>query len=184
MFKKKLITLFTLFLVLFIVFTPNVYAYNLLGYKWNKSSVLGFASVTYKWGDNLTISGSVIRTGFENAIKDWNSAQNHVVFSHNSNSSNTLNSYYVASTGEYGYCYYEATGSTFTLFEAYVNAGNSNITKTNVARFVANHELGHAIGLNDVSSGIAIMQNSKHPHELSYFIPQTDDKNGVNALYK
>ena len=41
-------------------------------------------------------------------------------------------------------------GSDIQKFEAGVNAGNSNITTTNVASSAANHELCHCVGLNDL----------------------------------
>ncbi|MEG2909931.1 MAG: matrixin family metalloprotease [Erysipelotrichaceae bacterium] len=136
---------------------------------------------SYKWGNNLTASGSVIRNGWIAADNAWSSASNFNLFEH-SNSVNTLNSWYESSSSYYGKMstYVNQTTKIVTKFEGYLNSGNTNISKTNVAKSTAVHEFGHAMGIGH-NSGTSIM-NSQRNRETMH-VPQTDDKNGIRAIY-
>ncbi len=59
--------------------------------------------------------------------------------------------------------------------------GNSNITQTNVARSTANHEYGHVLGIDDLTSGTAIMNVNRNRKTI--YVPKADDKNGITAIY-
>ena len=61
-----------------------------------------------------------------------------------------------------------------------LNSGNTNIGITNVARSAAVHELGHPMGLYDLTSGTAIMNQNRD--RTSIYVPQTDDVNNLNKF--
>lgn len=141
---------------------------------------LASKSSTYKWGDRLDSGSSVIRSGWESADTSWNTASN-IVLSANTSSVNTLNSWYEASSTYYGRMSTTYnTSNIVTKFAGDINAGNTNITKSNVAKSTGVHEFGHAIGI-DHNSGTSIMNSSRD--RTTMHVPQTDDKNGVNAIY-
>ena len=138
-------------------------------------------SVNFKWGDRLTISGSTIRNGWESANAAWKSASSFN-FTVSSSSSNILNSWFESSTTKYGRMTttYNTSTKRVVKFVGEMNAGNSNISKTNVAKSVGVYELGHAIGIGH-NSGTSIMNSGRDRTKMH--VPQTDDKNGVNAIY-
>jgi len=172
---RKIAVLFSVTLAILIA-PLMVRAYVLEPYYWKD----GVSGLTYKWGSNLQTPGTVIRTDFENALSDWNGTPTPVWFSYSSRSSNTLNSYYVSDSSEYGVCNITYSGNEILYFTAMVNAGNINIGKSNVARSAAGHELGHGIGLGH-STAIAIMNSNRDRTRI--YTPQQDDINGVNARY-
>jgi len=151
-------------------------AYSLTGWL-----IAPYKSISFKWGSNLSSPGSVIRNAWESSVTDWSSASGFTFYQYNS-SVNVLNSWYESSSSNYGR--YSLTYNQFyevTTFTADINSGNTNITATNVARSVANHEFGHIAGLDDLTSGTAIMNVNRTRGTI--YIPQTDDKNGIYAIY-
>lgn len=174
--KMVKFTLLGVVLSMFVVVPFSARAYVLEPYYWKN----GVGNLTYKWGDRLKTSGTVIRNAFEDALYDWYWTPTKVKFSYNSSSKNTLNSYYLNDSTEYGVTTINHTGSSINYFTAKVNAGNSETSTKNVARSAAGHELGHGIGL-DHSSSKAIMNSSRDRTKV--YVPQTDDINGVNARY-
>ncbi len=150
-------------------------AYLLSGYR------LEGKTVTYKWGSNLQTPGTIIRNGYVSAMPDWNSTAGFS-FTENAYSDNILQSFYVPSDSYYGYAEKtEWSGNIITAFTTYVNSGNIYITQTNVARSVAGHEFGHPFGIDDLSSGDALM--NQYRNRSSIYNPQTDDINGITAIY-
>jgi hypothetical protein len=183
--KLKKVSVLSIVLIL-IMMGATANAYTLKEYKWKKSSPDSTLHVYLKWGDRLDdVPESVIAQGFSNAISDWNSSQSHIkYYTTTSSSKNILNSYTLMNDNEYGYCtvYYDSITKYISYFEAYVNAGNRNISKSNVARSAAAHELGHSYGLGDLTTGVAIMNGNRDRTRI--YTPQTDDINGVNAHYR
>lgn len=136
---------------------------------------------TYKWGDRLTTSGSIIRNGWEAGDAAWYNASSFN-FLENSMSVNVLNSWVESSSSYYGRMttYFDSSTKIVSRIAGDINAGNTNITTANVAKSTAVHELGHAIGIAH-NSGTSIMNSSRN--RATMHVPQTDDKNGVNAIY-
>lgn len=178
--KRKKIISCTCILILLLGFSKVTSAYVTTGFKWPGSTYP--ITVTFKWGDRLTQS-SVIKTGYTNAIYgDWNYMQMRIKFSESSSSSNILNSYTVTSSSEYGYNLLYSIGSTYDHFLAFVNAGNSQITQSNVARSVAGHELGHGISLAEGNVANSLMDQGRD--RTVTYRPTQDDLDGINTIYK
>ncbi|MGB8955533.1 MAG: matrixin family metalloprotease [Tumebacillaceae bacterium] len=152
------------------------HAYTLYPYWWQNGG-----AVSYKWGSNLTATGTIIRSGFENAIFDWNGTPTRVAFTYNSSSPNTLDSVNQPESSDYGWCYVYYNGTAITSFVAQVNSGASNITINNVARSAAGHELGHSLGLDHTNVYYSLMNPNRS--RSSIYTPQTDDINGLNQRY-
>lgn len=137
--------------------------------------------MSYQWANRLKTSGSVIRNGWVASVVSWNSASS-LNFSYNSSSANVFNSWYESSSTYYGRMEtrYNIVTKKVTKFSGDLNAGNSNISKPNVAKSTAVHELGHAIGIGH-NSGNSIMNSNRDRTQMH--VPQIDDKNGVRAIY-
>ena len=138
-------------------------------------------TATFAWGSNIQTPGSIIRNAWESARVDWaNAAGINLV--NNQTSGNTLNSWHGSCDGAYGVAYTTTDiGGYITQFTALINNARPEIITTNVARSVANHEIGHLAGLADVAGGGAVM-NVNRVRSVIY-TPQTDDINGVRASY-
>lgn len=66
-------------------------------------------------------------------------------------------------------------------YNASINISNPNIKGTNVAKSTAVHEIGHSLGLNDVTSGTSIMNGNRNRKTIH--TPQSIDKTRVKSLY-
>jgi hypothetical protein len=141
---------------------------------------LSVNGTSYKWGSNLDSGSSVIKSGWQSADSAWGSATNTNFFYHSS-SVNILNSWYEYSSTYFGrYTVNYNSSNVVTKATGDLNSGNTDITKPNVAKSSGVHEFGHWLGIGH-NSGTSIM-NSGRDRELMH-VPQTDDKNGVNAIY-
>lgn len=176
-YKKKLTFTFFLLLCLLILASllqKDVFAYELNGYRQGNPSF-----ISYKWGSGLT--SSMIQNGWTNGADSWRvSTKSFVRFYHNSGSVNTFSQYYVRDYGDYGeILYLNISGGLLTRFEAKLN--EFSISTNNVAQSVAVHEIGHALGLSDLSSGASVMNHNRNRAVI--ITPQTDDLNGIRAIY-
>lgn len=170
---------FSLFLVVFLLlsaFSTTAYAYLQTGWL-----IAPFKSISFTWGDRLASPGSIIRNAWESAVTDWHSAS-ELTFYETQASTNLLNSWNETSSTYFGrYHVWYNRYNEVTSFTADINAGNTNITKSNVARSTANHEFGHIAGLEDLTSGVAVMNVNRNRENI--YTPQPDDKNGIVAIY-
>lgn len=135
---------------------------------------------SFKWGSNIQISGSTVRTAWETAIEDWDEACS-AYFYYASLSESTLDSQHIDDSEHYGDMEVYAPSGSVHYFHGYINAWNTNISRSNVARSTANHELGHVLGLADLRSGVAIMNQRRE--RTSIYVPQNDDLAGIEEIY-
>ncbi|MGN7388786.1 matrixin family metalloprotease [Sporosarcina sp. SAFN-015] len=176
-YKKKLIFIFSFLLCLLVLtnlLQRDVFAYELKGHRQGNPSF-----ISYKWGSGLT--SSMIQNGWTKGGDSWRvSTKSYVRFYYNSGSVNTFSQYYIRDYGDYGeIIYLNISGGLLTRFEAKLN--EYAILTNNVAQSVAVHEMGHALGLSDLSSGASIMNHNRNRAVI--ITPQTDDLNGIRAIY-
>lgn len=173
--RSKIVKIFSLVVVIVMVATTSAHAYSLTGWY------LYYKTAYFKWGDYIQTSGSTVRNAWEDAIDDWNDACS-ANFYYSSGAISELNSMHDDDDELLGWTYtYPNTDGSVAYFFGYLNAWSPYIGQTNVARSSANHELGHVLGLDELYSGRAIM--NLHRDRTSIYLPQTDDLNGIAAIY-
>ena len=174
---KQFIKLCFVFLLSFSLTTVTVRSYVLSGDKVQNKHII------YKLG-NFTegyVNHWYLQYAWECALVDWPTAYSSITTFQSSVTGNTLGMMNTASSSLYGKTTYAQFLGTIFTFNVYLNVGNPNISGNNVARSTANHELGHLLGLDDISYGTAIMNSNRN--RSSIYLPQTDDVNGVIAAY-
>lgn len=158
-----------------LVFTnQSTYAYSFTGVK------ICTYYVNYRFGGNLFPEH---KAGFVYAMSDWNSMQSKRRFRNAGSSANgALDSYYLDDYVEYGYTYilYNQDTKCITAWVSKINWYFNETMYETFARSVGGHELGHTLGL-DHTNNRALMNYNRDRWVI--YRPQTDDLNGVNALY-
>lgn len=175
--KKKIVKLavgMSLLVTLSVVGVQSTSAYVLEGWRYT------YKDMTYKWGDRLQ-SSSVIKTGWTNATTAWKNSNGMNLYQHNL-SINLLNSWYESSSTYYGRMTTTYNSNKFvTKLYGELNSGNSNMTKSNVAKSTAVHEFGHSMGIGH-NSGSSIMNSNRDRTKV--YNPTQDDINGIKSIYK
>lgn len=172
--RKTIVTF--LFLVAITIIPPaTAYAYSLQSYRLPKGTT------QFMYGKELSDYPNV-KTQWTNAVNSWNNiSKAPVKFSSFPAHLNSLSVIVINSSTLYGVTNSTTSGGKITQFLSLVNMGNPKNSSSNVIRSVACHELGHLLGLADLSSGTAIMNNNRNRGTL--YTPQKDDINGVHAGY-
>lgn len=150
--------------------TSSVFAFSTGSYR------VDAKNASYTWGSDIT---STYKTAWENAANDWYNVDN-VTFYYSSSSSNIVNARSISGDSAYGTIYYQTTsGNKLQKFKVELNT--LKCTNGTIAHSTSGHEIGHALGLADLTSGTAIM--NKNRNRSSIYTPQTDDIDGVKYVY-
>ena len=170
---KKIVILV---IVVSIVFTGLVYGYSLKPYKHSVSIVYFKKYFNSSWEEQIAESA------FNSAISVWNSSQSKLTYSYSSTSSNYVSTFYFSSNTLYGTCNvnYDTGTGYINYFYAKVNMSNINNLDSTVCQSAASHEIGHTMGL--AHSAYTAVMNTNRDRD-SIYTPQTDDINGINAIY-
>lgn len=145
---------------------------------WNTTPM----NIYFDWGPNLQNPSYTWRLRFSDSVGDWNSIGTKPVVSWSSGSSNVLDSYTEADNN-YGKTAITCVFGFMNRFVAYANSnyGPSYNWDNNFMRSVTGHELGHGLGLGHSTVSPAIMNTSRDRYTI--YVPQTDDRDGLNSLY-
>lgn len=172
--KKKSLTLIITIIFIFTC-ASSVFAYTL----WNYGYFAYPACFNYEDLDQPYYGNMY------NAVNNWNNTScGHYFAEYDNSSANIALTSYSTQTywGMYGI--FETAGTNpyhlTSKFKISLNTrrldGNSNYQLS-----TSTHEIGHALGLNDLTSGTAIMNNNRNRNTIT--TPQSDDVNGANANY-
>lgn len=176
--RKKLFTSLLTVLISASISFSVVFAYSTYAQKVYQKKIY------YKWG-NFTHNYTTYfyaKYAWMTAVSDWPNADSTVSCIYQSSITSELRITYVVSSSFYGEMQmtYNASNS-ITEFYGELNCGNSKMSTPTIARSVANHELGHLLGLDDIYTGTAVMNTSRIRENI--YLPQTDDINGEKSAY-
>jgi hypothetical protein len=155
-------------------------AYVLDGWcRWSHASGQ-LLSLSYTWGPNIDAQnpgGPSWRTAFTAAVWDWNGTATQV-YIYPYGGQFTFDTYYAAD-GTYGHMAW-MTRDIFSHCTSMAPQGNLQNPHTDfVGEHTAGHEIGHGFPLAHSNYNNALMTGY-----LNYVgVPQSDDINGVNAMY-
>lgn len=160
------------------------YAYTLEGPIWASQPPPGTCCATLY--TNVTSSESVDTTGWSDARNAWNSSPAFIDFYVSSTTHITTSDTYNSSVRWDGLTtYYSSTGKYFDWATAELNYYYTQNYSRREIQSVAAHELGHVAGLGDLSSGCILMNlyTAVRWGQCGVNTPQSDDVNGIDALY-
>lgn len=160
------------FIVLFAVQT--VFGYRLLGTR------CVTRGTTYIYSSNLS---STYKNAWDNGASSWSRANANITYSNYSK--NVCSTYFNMGDNSHGYTTIYANPSSFYVnyFDSFLNTGAPNANNTTILRSAAAHEFGHVLGLDHFSNSTSAIMNTSRDRTKIY-TPQTDDINGINAIYR
>ncbi|HZU67988.1 MAG TPA: M57 family metalloprotease [Ktedonobacteraceae bacterium] len=163
----------------------KVLAYNLEGPKWAGQPAPGHccAYIYVQRGPATTYD----QTAYTNAIAAWNNDDRALIFFASGAGMGYTTDTYNSGTSLDGWTNYGSSNGYFTYANTYLNyyfTGDTKNYPDGRIQGIAVHELGHSVGLAH-ASGCVIMVAASYTRWYTCGIdtPQTDDENGINALY-
>lgn len=167
------------------VWVSPTYAYVLEGPIWASQPPSGTCCATlYTY---VTSSQPVDTTGWSDARSAWNSSSAYINFYTSSTAHITTGDTYNSGVGWDGMdTWYSSTGRYFDWSNAVLNYYYTRNYSRGEIQSVAAHEFGHVAGIDDIYSGACVLMNYSTYNRWTVCgvnAPQSDDINGINALY-
>ena len=167
-----------------ILLSVNAFAYNLEGPKWANQPP------PHTCCAHINVQESTAwypndQAAVNNGISAWNGSPNDILFYKVSSSPLYIDDTYNSSVGWDGITYYSWDGNNhFTSVKIYLNYYYTQNYVAAEIQGIAVHELGHGVGLAH-AGGCVIMVGDTYTRWTVCRIstPQTDDNNGIDALY-
>jgi hypothetical protein len=176
-----------------LIFSHNAFAYNLFGGRWPNQPHRGCcAQLSLYYSSGLK---SYDKTGWQNGQNAWNASSANIVYLTTTDTSNPIylqDGYYnnVSWDGvTYLYPCNSCTYSTANVVMNWYFTGRYSSVgsySTGEIQSVAAHELGHLLGLAHNNLSSCVLMNGFTDQrwvQCQIKTPQSDDANGVNALY-
>lgn len=173
----RLVVLVALFTFLLFPSITFAYTINPQGAKWPSVNPL------YWYMENWV--GYNTRVAFTNSLQDWNAAGTKVHFQNSGSYKVYLAEANMPGVAWDGRSYITGSGTTIQSCSCYLNMYYTDGYGANKRRSVSGHELGHSLGLWEVTGGAELMNKATPSRYDTYgvYTPQQDDINGVNFLY-
>lgn len=164
-------------LVIFLLCPSITSAYTLIGYKWASVNPL------YWYMENWV--GYNTRVAFTYSLQDWNAAGTKVHFQNSASYKVYLAEVNMSGVTYDGISYVTVQGTKIISDSSYLNMYYTDGYGTNKRRSVSGHELGHSVGLGEMTAGAELMNQYTSVRYDTYgvYTPQQDDINGVKAMY-
>ncbi|MBI9013869.1 MAG: hypothetical protein JEZ08_16665 [Clostridiales bacterium] len=170
--SKRIVAVLLLLLMLSFVLSTSAYVLN----PWKVS----YGYLTYKWGPNTQVAGTMVRNGWENGANHIDNASILTV-GYSSTGLGTLDAEYLISNSRYGTMTTYYNNGIVTSFYGYLNGAKSQLTSNpNVAQSTAIHELMHTFGYAH-TTGTSIMSTSRD--RTNIYTLQHDDYLGIAVKY-
>lgn len=185
---KKLLATFVLFsmlnIVLILLPTQDVLAYNLTGLRWSGQPTSGCCATLYTYNDSNMYTSSA--NAWDSARNAWtNSAANLIYYTTTSSTTIYLTDEYSTQTWDALSTWYDdSTHTYYTSARGSINTRKSPNYSAAQLKAAATHELGHIAALGHYG-GCVIMNADPIAmyNSCGYNTPQQDDINGINAVY-
>jgi hypothetical protein len=171
--KKTATAILSLFLVL--VMISDASAYSPLGMKRARITSIGYST------DSSMDSTS--KSSLKNAISMWENTPTNtsIKFSENSTYTANFTSQYFGTTGWSGQTQNNGSNGIISLSYIRLNKSYTDSYQSYERDGVWAHEIGHALGLDDITNVYALMHYRDTDRKA--WSPSQDEINGINYLY-